>query len=203
MEKDYLKELIERADKIATECKEQLNKEGCPSLADFFDWDEDAGKNGEWKRNSDKIKKLHHSVFNDKKPINRKENNVWSGLYAFGRMTDEGDVVPVYIGRSRDILNRFKQHGFGGSHNQSSLAYLIAQGRLTDEDHIVIREIIESSESSSKRAALPIENLEAAMEEVKGFKVYLFPEARDYEQYFLEVAVAGLLDAEHNKWRTS
>lgn len=54
----------------------------------------------------------------------------FSGCYALV----DGDR-PVYVGISRSVLARVRQHVLGRSHSDASLAYLVAQRRLPTRGH--------------------------------------------------------------------
>ncbi|PPK84692.1 hypothetical protein CLV84_3854 [Neolewinella xylanilytica] len=201
MTPEELKKLVDTSDRIATECLEQLAKKKAPQLKDFHTLVKSS--DGKLVKSFQPItlSRLKHGAFNAKNNQDRKKNNTISGIYVFGENTSEG-VRPVYVGRSRDIFSRFKQHGHGGDHYQSSLAYLIAFDGMSEEDHVNLAETMKETNSRSKRASMSDERLQAAMAEVREFRVYIYPEPNDYKQYFCEVAVAGLLRAKWNKFKT-
>ena len=106
-------------------------------------------------------------------------------MYVFGEEID-GKVTPVYVGISRTVYRRLRQHGFGKLHNESTLAYLMAKNEN--------EELTRASSSNSI--------LEPKKEILRNFKVALYPVLNDYELYFYEVALAGILKTKWNTFRT-
>ena len=123
-----------------------------------------------------------NSKISEKKDL---QNNELKGIYIF----IENDI-PVYIGISRTIFRRLRQHGWGEKHNQCTLAYLIANS------------IHYKSSFSKARSEFPDHLLDEAKEKIKSFKVHLIPVDNDYDLYFLEVTLAGLLKTKWNSFRT-
>jgi hypothetical protein len=119
---------------------------------------------------------------------NPKGNNEFKGVYLYGQEID-GMVVPIYVGISRTAYKRLRQHGFGGNHNESSLAYLIAKHH----------------NKKISRANIHIDfkdDFKLKKSEVQSLRVAMYPIENDYDLYFLEVAIAGLLKTKWNSFRT-
>lgn len=110
-------------------------------------------------------------------------DNKIKGIYLFSEKTANG-LVPVYIGISRNILQRLKQHAYGKSHYQASLEYRIqTSGKRPPR--------------SRKEVILDVVN-----RRVKHFYINIIPIEDDYALYFLEVALAGLLQTRWNHFKT-
>lgn len=139
----------------------------------------------------------HESLFNNLglgpnvytgKSKNPKRNNEFKGIYLYGQVMNDS-VIPVYTGISRTVYRRLRQHGFGENHNESSLAYLIAQ----------------SNNKEISRANIHIKykkDFKLKKSVVQSFKVAMYPVENDYDLYFFEVAIAGILKTKWNSFRT-
>jgi len=119
---------------------------------------------------------------------NPKGNNEFKGIYLYGQEID-GMVIPIYVGISRTAYKRLRQHGFGGKHNESSLAYLIAKYH----------------NKKISRANIHIDfkdDFKLKKSEVQSLIVAMYPVENDYDLYFFEVAIAGILKTKWNSFRT-
>ena len=179
-----IKELIVKSHQFAELLKEKLNKQECLTLKELF-----IEKNN---------KKYITSGF-----TNTVENEGSNGhLYVFGE-TRNKKVVPVYVGITRNIRDRLRNHCFGKTHNTATLVYLIAvnkyrpkskvEGHLFDVEVVskIPRELIEAHTDINK-----------ARDKVQNFKVAVIPIEKDYELYFHEVAIAGILKTYWNSFKT-
>jgi hypothetical protein len=92
----------------------------------------------------------------------------------------------VYVGISRAVFRRLRQHGFGKLNNEATLAYLMAKNEN--------EEITRASCSNSI--------LEPKKEILRNYKVALYPVLNDYELYFYEVALSGVFKTKWNSFRT-
>jgi hypothetical protein len=110
-------------------------------------------------------------------------DNKIKGIYLFSEKTANG-LKPVYIGISRNILQRLKQHCYGKSHYQASLEYRI---QTTDQPNTKGRNEFKLDEENRR---------------VKHFYINIIPIEDDYSLYFLEVAIAGLLNTPWNHFKT-
>jgi predicted GIY-YIG superfamily endonuclease len=99
------------------------------------------------------------------------------------------DNIPVYIGISRNVSNRLKQHIYGGDHNQSSLVYMVAI-----EKHPEFADI--------KRKELNKKYLEEAQEHLKHLSFAFIPIECDTELYLFEVYCARKWKTKWNTFRT-
>ncbi len=115
---------------------------------------------------------LIDQFFLDKRIANKK----MSGIYVMGTER-EGFVQPFYVGISRDILVRLKNHGWGKTNYQSTLLKKMFQ-----------------AESDNNR--------ENKLKCIQNCYVYIIPIASDYDLYIQEVMLAGLLKTEWNTFRT-
>ncbi|MCJ8288453.1 MAG: hypothetical protein HRT58_00360 [Crocinitomicaceae bacterium] len=181
--------LIKEADSISGEIKRNLNENSTPYLKDLYTEKELANGSSRVIRNFEEFVELGYKTNDYLNQNNRIKKNEFKGFYVFGEEID-GKVVPAYIGISRTIFRRLRQHGWGNKHNQCTLAYLIA-----NEQHY-------KSDWDKGRREFPDHQLEDARKMVQNFKVVLHSVENDYDLYFLEVAVAGILKTKWNSFRT-
>ena len=113
-------------------------------------------------------------------------------MYIFGEEID-GKVTPVYIGISRSIYKRLRNHAFGKTSNTCTLAYLMAKHKYKTTNSIdkVAKSIIENETHLAPQKAI-----------IQNYKVVLIPVEKDYDLYFLEIAIAGILKTKWNSFRT-
>ena len=109
-------------------------------------------------------------------------------MYIFGELVNN-KIVPVYIGISRTVYRRLRQHGFGKLHNECSLAYLMAKHDNSQIEWATIHKDFQEELISNRK-------------KVGVFKVVLVPVEKDYDLYFLEIAIAGILKTKWNSFRT-
>lgn len=113
----------------------------------------------------------------------RKKNEI-KGLYFFAELK-QGKINPMYVGISRTICRRIYHHGFGYDDNQSSLAYIIA-----------------SHKKGKAKNRKSLKHMQLGKDIVKNFRVVVYPLNDDYEMYFFEVVIAGILKTKYNKFKT-
>lgn len=181
---DELERLLVEAKTIARKLMDQLKHPNCKTLGELF-----TEINGKRYRNNSLFDELGFdaNIYTGKSK-NPKGNNEFKGIYLYGEEID-GAVVPVYVGISRTTYRRLRQHGFGGKHNESSLAYLIAR---SDNEEISRSNIHENHQ----------EVFDLKKSEVQSFKVAMYSVKNDYDLYFFEVAIAGILKTKWNSFRT-
>lgn len=140
-----------------------------------------------------------------------KKHTDFEGLYALAELTttEEGEEAWVfrYVGISRNVMARLKQHSWGNESNTATLAHLIAkQQELTEKE----REIYgRKKKDEAPRKATITKKLEAGRNSIRDnfvkecrVVVYRLENERDYGLYFHEVAVAGILRCYWNSFRT-
>lgn len=173
---DDLHALLQKAEKTAEQIRAKLNH--APKLEDLFT----VRANGKRYKHNDyyQLLKVKANVANGTKSLND-----ICGLYAFG--TDENKSSPVYIGISRSVNKRLRQHGWGAGHNDASFAYLMAKDELNYE---------------GDRKDMPIETLITFQKRIHPLRVAVIPIEDAYELYFTEVAVAALLKTPWNSFET-
>ncbi len=98
------------------------------NLSDFFDDQRNDGGNIITNKGIFK----EYGTCNSKAEKNSKSFTEYSGLYIFSEKIDN-NIKPVYVGISRTIIKRLKNHAFGPSKDTATLAYLLAFGDKTDE----------------------------------------------------------------------
>jgi hypothetical protein len=182
-----LRQLTEESYEIAEVLKERLNESNCPTLEDLY------------KQNNDKVY-TNKSLF--KQHGYGVNSNSLKGMYVFGEKSN-GIVIPVYVGISRDIYRRLKEHGWGKPRKTATLAYLIADNKYRNigkmEGHKHIFNVV------SKNLRKEIDNnadVPRAIRDVQQFYVAIFEIDCDYKLYFHEVAIAGILKTKWNSFRT-
>ncbi|MGB1017777.1 MAG: hypothetical protein ACPGVH_01800 [Chitinophagales bacterium] len=160
----------------AAELEAKLNDLNCPRLSDLYLKEE--GKN--------RFRQV--KLFNELRYEANNENE-FKGLYVFAKEI-EGIITPVYVGRSRTVFRRLRQHGWGKEHNECTLAYRFAK-REYHKNNIKV-----------KRKDVTQKELEFGREMVQNFKVALIPVPKDYDLYLLEVLLAGYWKTKWNSFRT-
>jgi predicted GIY-YIG superfamily endonuclease len=168
---ENLYDLLGHADKLAIEILENLNSVKCKKISELY-----TENNGKIIRNKKQFEELGFSP---------NESNEFKGLYIFGE-EQNGKVIPVYVGISRTVFRRLRQHTFGKNHNQCSLAYLktkhqkaeITRKTVTNEDMLPAKKIIQN------------------------YKVDLIEVQNDYDLYFLELVLAGKFKTKWNSFKT-
>jgi hypothetical protein len=191
-EEEYPKNLnliLEKANDISSNILKKLNHTECPTIEDLYvEMHKTCGVKPEYsiKRDIKLFNELGYVPNIESGKV--KSNNEFKGLYVFGEEIDR-EIKPVYVGISRTIYRRLRQHGFGKLHNQCSLAYL-----MTKHDNA----IIERANVHDKFQ----DELTCKKEIVRSFKVALYPVKNDYELYFLEVVLSGVFKTKWNSFRT-
>ena len=173
--------LLAKADQSLETLLSRLNHPNCLTLGELYE----QAPNGKIKRQSHLFEELGYTP-NTISGKNIKTNNEIQGLYVFGACVD-GKVEPVYIGISRTVFRRLRQHGWGKLHNEATLAYRMA---ATEKEH------------DKTRASLDGSEIKKQQEVVKTFKVAILQEMRDYDMYFMEVYFAGKIKTPWNSFRT-
>lgn len=170
--------LLSQADIVLHKLEKELQKSTCPTLNDLY------VKDREKVRIQKGIFYRHGIKPNRKHGKNKVEECM--GLYVFGKSRN-GKVLPVYVGISRTIYRRLKQHGWGNAHNEASLAYLIAKHK-----HRYIK----------ARSNFPMNKIRAEQSILKKYKVAVYPILNDYDLYFTEVYAAGIWGTKWNTFKT-
>lgn len=168
---ENLSVLLNYANEVAEKIKISLNNKDAKNVGDLY-----TEIKGKVIRNTTVFEKLGY-LPNDSKEF--------KGLYIFGE-EQNGKVIPVYIGISRTVFRRLRQHGWGKNHNQCSLAYL--------------KTSLNSKEITRKNVIN--EDMLPAKAIIQNYKVVLIPIPNDYDLYFLEVALAGKFKTKWNSFRT-
>ncbi|MFV5702589.1 hypothetical protein ACM55F_12030 [Flavobacterium sp. XS2P12] len=170
-----LDNLLKHADKAAISITEKLNALNCKRVGDLY-----VVVNGKRIRNKKEFDELGYTA---------NESNEFKGLYIFGEEKD-GRIVPVYIGISRTVFRRLRQHAWGKNHNQCTLAYLKTKAKRK----------LEGKETT--RTTVTNEDMTPAKTVIQNYKVVLYSVPEDYDLYFLEVVLAGKFKTKWNSFRT-
>lgn len=179
--------IFSKAFNMASTALADLNHQECPRLEDLFiELHKTCGVQPEYSisRNKRAFEELGYipNIISGKS----KSLNEFKGLYIFGEEIN-GSIIPVYVGISRTVYRRLRQHGWGKKHNECSLAYLKAR----NEDDTLSRSTVNDDL-----------HLKPKKEIIQSFKVVLIPVKEDYDLYFLEVTIAGILKTKWNSFRT-
>lgn len=182
--KDVLS-VFHNAEGLANRIIEKLNDDSCKRINQLY-----SEKKGKIIRNKEKCNELEY-IPNEYLLTKSKETNdkEFKGLYIFGEETND-KVNPVYVGISRSVFRRLKQHAFGKKHNECSLAYLKTKYKYEAEGKKISRVTINN------------EDMLPAKYVIQNYKVVLIRIENDYDLYFLEVALAGILKTKWNSFKT-
>jgi hypothetical protein len=172
---ENIADLLIYAGEVAKNILIQIDSTSCKKVGELYNV-----FNGKITRDKKKFEELGYSA---------NESSEFKGLYIFGEEID-GRVIPVYVGISRSVYRRLRQHAWGKKHNECTLAYLKTRhqwkivGKKTD------------------RATITDEDMLPAKEIIQNYKVVLIPVKNDYDLYFLEVALAGIFSTKWNSFKT-
>lgn len=182
---ENLHDLLGNADKLALEILDKLNSDKCKKINELYFL-----SNNQIKRDIAKFNELGYTPNSYLKSNNKStEDNEFKGLYIFGEEVN-CKIIPVYIGISRTVFRRLKQHAWGKKHNECTLAYLKTKEKGKNENIEIGRSTVTN------------EDMLPAKEIIQNYKVVLVPEKNDYDLYFLEVALAGKFKTKWNSFRT-
>lgn len=177
--------LLNNAEVLATEIIKKLNAASCKKINELYYFEK-----GRIKRNDTLFNALGYSPNTYLKTKSKKiTNNEFKGLYIFGDEID-GQIIPVYVGISRSVFRRLKQHAWGKKHNECSLAYLKSKHQF------------EIEEKEISRATITNDDMLPAKTIIQNYKVVLVPVQNDYDLYFLEVVLAGKFKTKWNSFKT-
>ncbi|MFD2907520.1 hypothetical protein ACFSX9_02110 [Flavobacterium ardleyense] len=177
--------LLNNAEVLATEIIEKLNAASCKKINELYYFERDRIKRNEAFFNALGYSPNAYLKTKSKKII----NNEFKGLYIFGDEFD-GKIIPVYVGISRSVFRRLKQHAWGKKHNECSLAYLKSKNQFEIEEKVI------------SRATITNEDMLPAKTIIQNYKVVLVEVQNDYDLYFLEVALAGIFSTKWNSFKT-
>lgn len=177
--------VLKNAEDLAVRIVEKLNDDSCKKVKELYN-----EIDGRIKRNKEIFNALGYvpNTFLKTNSLSTK-NNEFKGLYIFGEEIDD-KIIPVYVGISRSVFRRLKQHAWGKKHNECTLAYLKTKYQFESEGKQFYRII------STEEDMLPAKLL------IRNFKVVLVNIENDYELYFLEVALAGIFKTKWNSFKT-
>lgn len=171
--------LIQKCDAVILKIQESFSNTDCLTVKDLYHTDKGH-------KQIDFINKLQVACNNTLNKKNKKENEV-KGLYVFGELNEEGNVIPIYVGISRTVFRRLYQHTWGKKHNETSFSYLKAK---------------HYSNYDGKRELLSRDLLIEQQEKIKNYRLIVIPEKEDYDLYFMEVYIAGKLKTKWNSFKT-
>ncbi|QGK73208.1 hypothetical protein [Flavobacterium sp. SLB02] len=172
---ENIADLLIYGDEVAKQILTQLTSSSCKKVGDLYNF-----INGKVTRNKKLFDELGYKA---------NESSEFKGLYIFGEEID-GSVIPVYVGISRSVYRRLRQHAWGKKHNECTLAYLKTRHRWKIEG------------KKTDRATITDEDMLPAKSFIQNYKVVLVAIQNDYDLYFLEVLLAGKFKTKWNSFRT-
>lgn len=177
--------LLNYAELLASEIIEKLNATSCKKINELYFL-----ANSQIKRDIKKFNELGYTPNTYlTSNIKSKANNEFKGLYIFGDEVN-GKIIPVYVGISRTVFRRLKQHAWGKLHNECTLAYLKTRHQWGIDG------------KKTERATVTSEDMLPSKTKIQNYKVVLVPVPNDYDLYFLEVVLAGIFKTKWNSFRT-
>lgn len=171
-------QLIEKCEKTILKINENFANPNCLMVKDLYVDDTR-------ERKIDFLEKLAVTC-NSKLHKNVKTQNELQGLYVLGEL-NKGKIIPIYIGISRTVFRRLRQHVWGKKHNEASLAYLQAKIRIGH---------------AKERLHLDVSEFETEQRIIKDYRLVVIPETNHYDLYFMEVYIAGRLKTKWNSFKT-
>lgn len=180
-----VKALLSYAESLADEITQKLNSKTCKKIKELYFLE-----NNRIKQHQENFIALGYipNTFL-KNNSNNTAHNEFKGLYIFGEEIDD-KVIPVYVGISRSVFRRLRQHAWGKLPNECTLAYLKTKYRWEIEG------------KKTERATIKNEDMLPAKAIIQNYKVVLVPVQNDYDLYFLEVALAGIFNTKWNSFKT-
>ncbi|MFY0627002.1 MAG: hypothetical protein JXR07_11940 [Reichenbachiella sp.] len=187
---NYAKEVIPDVDSLNNKATELIKKIATFPKYQFDDLFQKK-ESGEYHRNN----KIWGSIFNnwvttDQKEKNKPQNEV-KGVYVF-----YADKKPIYVGISRGILGRMKDHFLGKTHYSASLVYLM----LRDEYDRENGELYVGKRSDFKLFEDKRADTQSGMRD--NWDISIIPIKDNYEMYFTEIYLACHLKTYWNSFET-
>ena len=127
--------------------------------------------------------------YNTKQKEQDKKYNEIKGLYIFYENEN-----PIYVGISRKLIRRLRNHFLGKSHFEASLVYLIARDQYDSTKGIYMK----------TRKEFPLEDYRDDIQKrmMNTWKIGIYPETNSYKLYLLKIAVACKLGTKWNSFET-
>jgi len=177
-----LKELIKISDEVGQKVTLALCHKDCATLRELYD-------------QRDKKNYIKNNIFermncppNTKRTLKCKSHNEIKGIYVFGELErTSGKVIPIYVGISRTVCKRLRNHGWGKLHNQATLAYLISAHK---------------KKHKGRRIELDKNIFIKAQRLIQKYKVVIIPVEHDYDLHFMEAYLSGRLRTKWNSFKT-
>lgn len=177
---DDIKELLVQCDVWQEMLEQKMQSGACLKLGDLYA----RGKGGNEVQRSRFL-----ASFADIEVAFRKKTGGIQGLYVFFEVDPNSQAPKArYVGITRDLKTRLKQHGWGESHNDASLAYLM-------HEHY-------GGESVTRKTTKTTDLERQQLATIRGFQVALMEITDDFSLYFFEVYLAGKWRTRWNKFRT-
>lgn len=181
--KNFKETTIPDVDNFNVGINKELNSGELYQIHDFYN-----DGNNKITKNVRRINEIidYNSVLSKKKNV----KNEVMGLYILHSSTDQ-----TYVGISRTIIRRLKQHFYGKKHNESTLVYMMALEKYEEENN---------TEYEGSRADFPYENYRDSihLEMRKNWKIEIIPETDSYKLYYMEIYIACKLKAYWNSFET-
>jgi len=120
----------------------------------------------------------------------QKKKNEVKGIYVFYQ-----DDQPVYVGMSRKLLRRLKNHFIGKSHFEASLVYLISRHK-----HDSLNGTYKGNRKDLKFFIKDRESIQSEM--IKNWSISILPIDNNYQMYLTEFLLACHLKSKWNTFET-
>lgn len=184
--KNYKNEEIPSINDLNTDIKINLSSIQKLKFNDYYL----INNRNEFQKNDENI--LKYFKFNSKLHKNDTQLNEIKGLYI---LFDENEK-PVYIGISKTVIRRLKQHFNGKNHNESTLAYVIATKKSYPDKYGV--------EYDGEREKFPYDEFREEIQKkmIEKWKISLIPENDNYRLYYKEIYYASLYKTYWNTFET-
>lgn len=174
-----INKLIQKCEQTILKINEHLTCKKCVIIKDLYIGDTS-------QRCIDFLDKLQITC-NTKLHEKVKNQNELQGLYVFGELDEENKIIPIYVGISRTVFRRLRQHVWGNKDNEATFAYLKAKTRLDHKD---------------KRVKMDVNEFKLEQAKIKNYRLVVIPETKHYDLYFMEVYIAGRLKSYWNSFKT-
>ncbi len=174
--------LIAKCDHLLPLLEKHLAQVDCPKVKDLY-----ANKGTAWHLIESEWCRAVCDTGIDQGAITAAKGEERKGLYVF-RDAESGAASPLYLGISRNVKKRLRQHAWGGKHNTATLAYLMAKTK--------------EKPAWKRRDEIPSYLLKDRQEYIENLQVAILLEPNDYDLYFMEVYFAGKWKTPWNSFRT-
>lgn len=191
--------LIDEGIAISKTIRDRLNSNNCLRVGELF----------KINKRKHKIKARYNTVkydYSDYKWVEEipKPFVDQTGVYVFGDI-EENEVSPLYVGITRRLYARLKDHGWGNESNTATFAHLIAKESFNEDERKILKS--KNTENQIEKSALSLElekRREENLEKIRNMRVAIqtIDDDRDFDLAFLEMVISCELNCQWNSFRT-